>query len=52
MASYSFITQINVKKLKYPFDLVLSLDLVKDFWKWKFVSLKKDFLQRNFKGLI
>jgi len=32
---------------KNPFDAILNVGLVKDFWKWKILSL-----QRTFKGLI
>jgi hypothetical protein len=33
---------MNVNKLiKILFDLILSFDLVKDFWKWKIMLLKK-----------
>jgi len=35
-------------KIKNPFDQILSFDLVKDFWKWKFSSLKK---RHFYKGL-
>jgi hypothetical protein len=54
MAHYSFFTHMNVKKikLKNPFGPILSFGLVKDFWKWKQLSLKKIFLQRTFEGLI
>jgi hypothetical protein len=31
-----------------PFDLILGLGLVKDVWKWKFVSLKKDIFTKDF----
>jgi hypothetical protein len=40
---------MNVKKLiKNPFDPILVLGLVKDFWKWKFVILKKDIFTKEF----
>jgi hypothetical protein len=39
-------------QIKNPFDPILSFRLVKGFWKWNILSLKKTFLQRTFKGLI
>jgi hypothetical protein len=35
-------------RIKNPFDPILSFGLVKDFWKWKIVSLKKDIFTKDF----
>ncbi len=33
---------------KNPFDPILSFGLIKDFWKWKKKSLKKDIFTKDF----
>jgi hypothetical protein len=33
---------------KKPFDPILSFGLVKDFWKWKFMSLIEDIFTKDF----
>ncbi len=35
-------------QIKNPFDSILSFGLVKDFWKWKFLALKKDIFTKEF----
>jgi hypothetical protein len=39
-------------QIKNPLYTILGFGLVKDFWKWKFLSLKMEILQRTFKELI
>ncbi len=34
-------------QIKNPFDLILSFGLVKDFWKWTIMSLKKDIFAKD-----
>jgi len=35
-------------QIKNPFDPILNFGLIKDFWKWKFLSLKNDILTKDF----
>jgi len=35
-------------QMKYPFDPILSFDLIKDFWKWKLLSIKNDIFTKDF----
>jgi hypothetical protein len=43
MVSCSFITHpCQEIQIKNPFDQILGFGLVKDFWKWNFISLKKE----------
>jgi len=35
-------------QIKNPFDPILSLDFIKDFWKWKFVPFKMDIFTKDF----
>jgi len=41
---------MNVKKLKFknPFGPIFNFGLIKDFWKWKVLSLKKDIFTKDF----
>ncbi len=34
-------------QIKNPFDPILGFGLVKDFWKWIFLSLKKDIFTKD-----
>ncbi len=34
-------------QVKNPFDSILSFGLVKDFWKWKILSLKNDIFTKD-----
>ncbi len=44
VAHYSFlIDECPETQIKNPFDPILGFDLIKDFWNWIFLSLKKDF---------
>jgi hypothetical protein len=35
-------------QIKNLFDPIWSFGLIKDFWKWKILSLKKDIFTKNF----
>jgi hypothetical protein len=35
-------------QIKNPFDSILGFDLIKDFWNWNFLSLKKDIFTKDF----
>jgi len=48
MAHYSFNThECQKTQVKNPFDPILGFGLIKDFWKWKFLLLKKDILTKK-----
>ncbi len=53
MAHYSFFNthEFQETQIKNPFDPNLSFGLVKDFWKWKFLSLKKDIFTKDFQRI-
>jgi len=34
--------------MKNPFDSILGFGLVNDFWKWEFLSLKRDIFTKDF----
>jgi hypothetical protein len=38
-------------QIKNPFDPILSLDFIKNFWKWKFVPFKKDIFTKDFQRI-
>jgi hypothetical protein len=50
MTHYSFLMHMNVKKIKLKIHLIqfLGFGLVKDFWKWNFLLLKKDIFIEDF----
>jgi hypothetical protein len=37
-------------QIKNPFDPILSFGLIKDFWKWDFMLLKKAIFTKDFQG--
>jgi len=38
-------------QMKNPFYLILSVDLVKVFWKWNFLSFQKDIFTKDFQRI-
>jgi hypothetical protein len=49
MAHYSFLThECQENEIKNPFDSILSFALIKDVWKWNFLSLKNDIFIKEF----
>jgi len=49
MVNYSFLThECQETQIENPFDSILGFGLVKDYWEWKKLSLKKDIFTKDF----
>jgi hypothetical protein len=52
MAHCYFLThECQETQIKNPFDPILGFGLLKNFWKWKFLSLKKNIFIKDFQRI-